>query len=116
MKNDIITDYVETGVAYLKEVTQWPESLLPGLPGVAKQLGDTGMLELVEPLGLAERIQTTLKEAPEPDGVQPEAWREGIRNWSNVHQTLPVMLALLRAGEKIEAAAKRPGEHYTPPG
>ena len=103
MREELLTRYMEVGFPHLRQVSGLPEGLLPDFAVVARQLGDEGMLELAEPLGLAERLKTLLAQAPDPDNLPIEIWQQGIANWPPVHQVLSVTMALLRACEKVDA-------------
>ncbi len=103
MRDGLLTRYMELGFPHLRQVSGLPEGLLPDFADVARNLGDEAMLELAEPLGLAERLRTLLARAPEPDNLPIEIWQQGIANWQPAHQVLSVTMALLRACEKVDA-------------
>jgi hypothetical protein len=103
MREGLLTQYIEAGFPYLKQMARLPEGLAPDFTKVARTLGDEIMLEISEPLGLAERIKALPAEAPDPYGLPIEIWQQGIANWPPVAQVLPVTMALLRACEKVDA-------------
>lgn len=107
MKDRLLTRYMETGFPHLRQASGLPEGLLPDFATVARELGDETMLKLAEPLGLAERIEKLLAQAPDPDSVPVEIWHQGIANWQPVHQVLSVSMALLCACEKVDALEQR---------
>ena len=102
-KDGLLTQYVEAGFPYLRQVVGLPDGLLPDFVVVVRQLSDEGMFKLVEPLGLAEKIKDLLDRAPDPDSLPAEKWRQSVANWQSVHQVLSVTMALLRACEKVDA-------------
>lgn len=103
MKNGRLTRYMEAGLPHLRQVSRLPGYLAPGVSEVASQLGDKSLLELAEPLCLSEGIKSLLNQAPEADKLPAEIWQESICRWRAIHQVAPVILALLRAREKVEA-------------
>jgi len=107
MSNGLLTAYMEAGFPYLKQMANLPEGLIPDFAAVARQLGDGGMLEIAEPLGLAERIEASLAQAPNPESLPVEIWQQGMANWPPVHQVLSVTMALLQACEKVDAHERR---------
>jgi hypothetical protein len=98
---------MEAGFPHLKQMARLPEALMPDFAKVARQLGDETMLEIVEPLGLTERLKTLLAEAPDPDMVPVEIWQQSIANWPPVQQVLSATMALLHACEKVEALERQ---------
>ncbi len=109
MSSELLTRYIEAGFPHFKQMSGLPEWLVPDVTEVARKLGDQGMLELAEPLGLSDRLESFLAEAPEVDSLPIEIWQEGIGQWQAIHHVLPVAMALLRACEKIEALERRGG-------
>ena len=107
MKQNLLAPYIKTGFPYFREITKLPEWLVPGAAEVVRQLGDESLLELIEPLGLTEEIQSCLAQAPKADKLPVGEWCEAIGRWSAMHQVVPVTMALLRAREKIEAMQQR---------
>ena len=107
MKQNLLAPYIKTGFPYFREISKLPEWLVPGAAEVVSQLGDESLLELVEPLGLTEEIQSCLAQAPKADKLPVGEWCEAIGRWYAVHQVVPVTMALLRAREKIEAMQRR---------
>lgn len=107
MRDGLLTEYIEAGFPHLKQMARLPEGLLPDFAVVVRTLGDETMLEIAEPLGLAERVKVVLARAPEPDSLPVEVWQQGIANWPPVHQVLSVTMALLRACEKVDALEQR---------
>jgi hypothetical protein len=107
MNDGLLTRYVEAGFPHLRQASTLPEWLVPGVADVAHELGDQAMLELAEPMGLAERLKAFLARAPEPDSLSVEMWHGGISRWPAIHQVLPVTMALLRACEKVDALERR---------
>ena len=107
MKNGRLTQYMEAGLPHLRQVSRLPEWLAPGVSEGASQLGDKSLLKLAEPLCLSEGIKPLLNQAPEADKLPAEIWQEGIGRWQAIHQVVPVILALLRAREKVEALERR---------
>lgn len=107
MSEGLLTRYMETGFPHLKQVSGLPEWLIPDVAEVAHKLGDQAMLELVEPLGLSDKLKAFAARAPEPNSLPVEIWQEGIARWHGVHQVLPVTMALLRACEKVDALEQR---------
>lgn len=107
MRDGLLTRYMEAGFPHLRQVSGLPRWLVPDMTDAAHELGDQSMLELAEPLDLAERLKAFLARAPEPDSLPVEVWHGGISCWSAIHQVLPVTIALLRACEKIDALERR---------
>jgi len=103
MKQNLLAPYIKTGFPYFREISKLAEWLVPGAAEVVSQLGDENLLELVEPLGLTGEIQSCLAQAPKADKLPVGEWCEAIGRWYAVHQVVPVIMALLRAREKIEA-------------
>jgi len=107
MRDRLLTRYMEVGFPHLKQMARLPEELVPDFADVARTLGDATMLEIAEPLGLAERIKDLLDQAPEPDSLTIEIWQQGIANCPLVHQVLSASMVLLRACEKVDALERR---------
>jgi len=107
MREGVLTAYMEAGLPHLKQMAKLPDGLLPDFAAVARQLGDEGMLKVSELLGLSEKIKASVAEAPEPGSLPLETWQEAIGCWQTANQALPVMMALLRASEKVEALERR---------
>lgn len=107
MREGLLTQYIRAGFPYLKQVSGLPEGLVPDLAEVARTLGDETILEVAEPLGLAEGIRVLLSQTPDPNSLPAEIWQQGTANWLPVHQVLSVTMALLRSCEKIEALERR---------
>ena len=57
MQHGVLTRYVENGYSHLKQGAGLPEGLLGDFSKVAAQLGDTGIKQLAETLGLKERLE-----------------------------------------------------------
>jgi hypothetical protein len=107
MKQNLLVPYIKTGFPSFREISKLPEWLVPGAAEVVSQLGDESLLELIEPLGLTGEIQSGLAQSAGADKLPVGEWREATERWSAVHQVVPVMLALLRAREKIEDMERR---------
>ncbi len=107
MKQNLLAPYIKTGFPSFREISKLPEWLVPGAAEVVSQLGDESLLELSEPLGLTEKIQSCLTQSAGADKLPVGEWREAIERWSAVPQVVPVTMALLRAREKIEAMERR---------
>ena len=107
MRDGLLTHYIEVGFPHLREVSGLPEWLLPDMAEVASKLGDQAILEIAESLGISERVKAFLTRAPEPESLPVEIWQQGIANWQLVHQVLAVIMALLRACEKVDALERR---------
>lgn len=103
MRDGLLTRYMEVGFPHLRQVSGLPEWLVPDVAEAACNLGDQAILELAKPLGLAERASAFLAQAPDPDSLPVEIWQENIRRWPAIRQALPVIMALLRACEKVDA-------------
>jgi len=107
MRDGLLTQYMEAGFVHLKQMAKLPQGLMPDFAEVAHQLGDETILEMVEPLGLAERLKTMLAQAPDSGSLSIEIWQQGVANWQPVDQVLSVTMALLRACEKVDALKRR---------
>ena len=107
MKQNLLAPYIQTGFPYFREISKLPEWLVPGAAEVVSQLGDESLLKLIEPLGLTGEIQSCLAQSAGADNLPVGEWREAIERWYAVPQVLPVIMALLRAHEKIEAMERR---------
>jgi len=107
MRDRLLTHYMEVGFPHLRQVSGLPEWLLPDMAKVASKLGDQAILEIAESLGISERVKAFLTRAPDPDSLPVEIWHQGIANWQPVHQVLAVIMALLRACEKVDALERR---------
>jgi hypothetical protein len=107
MRHGVLTRYVENGYTHLKQVTGLPEGLLDDFSKVAVQLGDTGIKQLAEPLGLKERLEAALARAPDPGSLPDESWQKTIQRWEPASAVLPVTMKLLRACERIEALDRK---------
>jgi hypothetical protein len=114
MKQDLLTQYIEAGFPQLKAAARLPQWLLPSLPEVVREIGDRGLMEMAEPVGLSQRIKSVLTQAPEADQIPAQQWQAGISDWKAIHQVRPVTLSLLRATEKVEAFQRR-GQVQTDP-
>ena len=107
MSKDLLTRYVESGFPHLKQVAGLPDGLLPDFAAVVRQLGDEGMLKLVAPSGLAERIKTLLVQAPDPASLPVEIWQQAIANWPPARQVFSATMSFLRACERVDALERR---------
>ncbi|MBT9142502.1 MAG: hypothetical protein DDT29_00896 [Dehalococcoidia bacterium] len=107
MRNGLLTAYMEAGIPHLRHASRLPEGLLPDFTNVARTLGDEAMLEIAEPLGLCDSLKSLLAQAPEPDSLPVEIWKQAISCWQASNQVLPVTMALLWASEKVEALERR---------
>jgi hypothetical protein len=107
MREELLTQYMEAGLPHFRQLSGLPEWLVPDVAEVARTLGDETMLEIAEPLGIAEKVKTLLDQAPEPGSLPVEIWQDGIHRWQAINQVLPVTIALLRAREKVDTLERR---------
>ncbi len=107
MKKEILTRYVEAGLPHFRQASKLPECLAPDTVALACELGDQAMLEIAEPLGISEKIKAGLEQATKADELPIEKWQEVTGRWQAIDQVMPVMMALLRAREKVEALERR---------
>jgi hypothetical protein len=98
---------VEEGLRHLREVSGLPEYLAPDAFLVAQELGDRKMLDLAEPLGLTQDIQSWLNGLDRAPEVNGETWTKGISHWQFIDRVVPITLAVVRARERIEALERR---------
>jgi len=106
MEQDLWAKHIKQGFFYVKEAVELPEYLLPGIPEVAAQLGDKKMVELAGNPKISES-KTPLLNQTETGNIPAEVWREGVGHWWAINQVRPVVLALLRARDKIEALQRQ---------
>ena len=106
MKQDLLAKHIKEGLSYFKEVSELPEWLLPGVPEVAAQLGDKKILDLTADHKIKEEAEQLIKQT-ETAIIPAESWRQGIAQWPAVDQVRPVVLALLRARDKIDALLRQ---------
>lgn len=106
MREELLTAYLQAGFSHLKEMAGLPEGLLPDFGAAVRQVGDEEILKLGEP-GLTEKLKMLLTQAPDPDNVPVETWRQAIANWPPSQQVLSVTMALLRTCERVEALERR---------
>jgi len=107
MSECLLTRYVSAGLPHLKQIAKLSEWFLPGLAEETRKFDDECLIKMAEPLGLSEKLQTALSEAPEPENLPVEKWRESIDLFNVTHQVRPVILSLQRALEKFEAFQRR---------
>ena len=106
MKQDLLAKHIKEGLLYFREVSELPEWLLPGMSEVAARLGDKKILDLTADHKIKEEAEQLIKQT-ETAIIPAESWRQGIAQWPAVDQVRPVVLALLRARDKIDALLRQ---------
>jgi hypothetical protein len=100
MKETFVT-WIKAGYPHLKEQSGVPAWILPEhrFARVADEFGDNGVLAIICPLGVNNRIESLFENAPELETSPVDAWREAIRAW----------LPLIHVRDMIEACLETTG-------
>lgn len=105
MAEQKLTRWVKTGYPYVKEGAGLVSWVLPehGLNRTVDEVGDSGILKVSQPLGLAEGVERLLEGAPDPLDVSPQAWQDAVRKWQPLSQLRSVIAAFLEVAGPVMA-------------
>ena len=105
MAEDKLTRWVKTGYPHVKEGAGLLSWVLPehGLNRTVDEVGDSGILKVSQPLGLAEGVERLLEGAPDPLDVSPQAWQDAVRKWQPLSQLRSVIAAFLEVAGPVMA-------------
>lgn len=94
---------LKAGYPYLKAGSGLPAWLLPehSLNSAADKLGDSGILEISQPLDLAKSIVP--EQLPDPASFSSEAWQNAVKDWPYLCHVRPVVEAFLEVAERVRA-------------
>ncbi len=96
-----LTKWLEAGYPYLKAGSGLPAWLLPerSLNSAADKLGDSGILQMSQPLDLAKGIVP--EQLPDPASFSSEAWQRAVKQWPPLSQVRPVIEAFLEISGRV---------------
>ncbi|HCP60072.1 MAG TPA: hypothetical protein DIT43_00620, partial [Dehalococcoidia bacterium] len=96
---------VKAGYPHVKEGAGLAPWVLPeyGLNRTADEVGDSGLLEVSQPLGLAEGVEQLLGMAPEPLDVSAQDWQDAVKKWPPLSQVGAVVAAFIEASGLVMA-------------
>jgi hypothetical protein len=102
MARETITGLLKTVYPHLKDESGIPSWLFPerSLNQAIDAVGDRGLLRVGQLLGIADDV---LENAPDPAGMTPQEWHNGIRKWQPLSQLGAMMMAFIEVAEPIMA-------------
>lgn len=105
MAEQKLTRWVKTGYPYVKDGAGLVSWLLPehGLNRTVDEVGDSGILKVSQPLGVAEGVERLMERAPDPASVSLQAWQDAVRKWQPLSQVRPVIAAFLEVASPVTA-------------
>jgi hypothetical protein len=109
MKTQKLAELIKSGYPYMKEEAGLAPWVLPehGLNRIVDEAGDSGILNLAQPLGLSQGVERFLENAPDPAEVSPQAWQDAVRKWQHLPQLQPVIAAFLEVATPVMAQSAR---------
>ncbi|MFC1909858.1 hypothetical protein ACFLXC_01010 [Chloroflexota bacterium] len=105
MAKQKLTNWIKTGYPYIKEGAKLPAWVLPenGLNRMVDQVGDNGILETSQPLGLTDRMEKLLSKTPDPESVPSPEWQEAVTRWPHLSQIRPLIEAFWEVSGPLTA-------------
>ncbi|MDD4985197.1 MAG: hypothetical protein PHQ43_05325 [Dehalococcoidales bacterium] len=103
MKEQKLGRWLKKGYPHFKEECRLPEHVLPehSFNRLTDGLGDESIIELSQPLRLAEDIQNSIDKEPDSETVPSEVWQAAITLWPACSGVRPVMESCLDAVGRI---------------
>jgi hypothetical protein len=103
MKEQKVGRWLKKGYPHFKEESGLPAHVMPEhtFNRLTDGLGDESIIELSQPLRLAEDIQDSIDKEADPETVPPEVWQAAITLWPAYPGVRPVMESCLDAVGRI---------------
>jgi hypothetical protein len=103
MKEQKVGRWLKKGYPHFKEESGLPAHVMPehSFSRMTDELGDESIIELSQPLQLAEGIQDSIEKEPDPETVPTEVWKAAITLWPACPGVRPVVESCLDAIGRI---------------
>ena len=105
MTEQTLTRWLKAAYPYVKEASGLTPWLLPetSVFRTADEIGDSGLLAMGQPLGIAHGMKDILQSALDPSLLSPQDWQERIRRWPCLPQLTPMVVAFVETADMIMA-------------
>lgn len=105
MVKQTLTRWLKAVFPYLKAGCGLPSWLLPesSLNRTTDAVGDSGLLKVSQPLGLAESVKWLVESEPDPAILSPQAWQDAVKQWPHLPQTGSIIATFYEVADAVMA-------------